>query len=106
MQMLKVILKIQGCTTIPGRRAFVSKRWDRHGIAAGNVRFYEVIAPTWTAVRKLVAGYDTTGRRTMGFSEVRAETVEKWETVEVVGTTHTIRPLPLGTTAEQFKVAQ
>jgi hypothetical protein len=99
--MIKAVVKIQGCTTRPGRRAFVGKQFTHHGIANGVVRFYEVTAPDWSGVRQAVASYDTSGSRTMGFSGVSADTVEFY-LVQVGGSltaTH-IRPLPLGTTSE------
>lgn len=104
--MIKAVLKMQGCNTKAGRRAFVQKAWGSHGIARGNVRFYEVTAPSWTAVRNAVASYDTSGKRTMGFSEVNAETVEFY--IVSVGGNETgsrIRPLPVGTTKETAKKA-
>jgi hypothetical protein len=94
--MITAILKLQGCTTKPGRRAFVGKDWPRHGIAAGNIRHYRVIAPTWAAIRRTVAGYDSTGAKTMGFTGIGPLTVESFSEDGRTGTASEIRPLPVG----------
>lgn len=99
-KMIKAVVKMQGCTTKPGRRAFVVKNNYRHGIANGVVRFYEVTGPTWAAIRNAIANYDTTGGKTMGFSGANADTVEFYITSLEECTGTSIRPLPLGTTAQ------
>ena len=76
--MITAIVKLQGCTTRAGRRAFVRKDDACHGIAHGRVRRYRVTGDTWTAIRRAVAGYDTTGKRTMGYSNVGPATVESF----------------------------
>ncbi len=93
--MIQAIVRLQSCTTKPGRRAFVCKQWPRHGIAAGPIRYYEVTAPTWAAIRRAVADYDTVGR-TMGFSGVRPDTVESWKETGAERTYSTVKPLPVG----------
>jgi hypothetical protein len=98
--MIRAIVRLQACTTKPGRRAFVGKGWPCHGIAAGTIRFYEVTAPSWAQARKAIGDYDTTGKRTMAFSSVGPETVEQWETVDIAGSGCRIRPMPLGTTEQ------
>lgn len=93
--MIRALLKLQACTTRPGRRAFVGKGRLAHGIAAGQVTLYEVTAATWPAVRRAVASADTSGRRTMGFSAVGPSTVEFWEVVEWRGSLTETRLRPV-----------
>lgn len=76
--MITAIVKIQSCTTKPGRAAFVRRQDPAHGIAKGRIKYYEVTAPTWPKIRAQVAAIDSTGRRTMGFSAVGESSVESW----------------------------
>jgi hypothetical protein len=91
--MIIAIVKMQGCTTRPGRRAFVAKDQPAHGTAKGPIREYKVTGRNWPAIRQAVAGYDTTERRTINFSGVGPDTVLRWhETPEKVTET-TVRPV-------------
>jgi len=80
--MIEAIVKLQGCTTRPGRRAFVSKQHSRHGIAAGTVRYYRVIGSGWPSIRRAVASCDSATGRTMGFTAIHPDTVECWRQIE------------------------
>lgn len=94
--MIKVIVRLQSCTTRPGRRAFVAHGREAHGIARGPVRHYVVEAPSWPAVRSAVGSVDSTGKRTMGFSQVNSETVESFTIFEARADRRTgsvVRPL-------------
>lgn len=96
-KMIQAIVKIQGCTTKPGRRAFVSRNYPQHGIARGPVRHYIVTASSWAAVRRAVAGYDTSGGRTMGFTNVNPDTVESFTMIPAGSHTYTsssVVPMP------------
>lgn len=73
--MIQAIVKLQGCTTKPGRKAFVSGGRKEHGIAKGPIRFYEVTGKNWAAIKRAVADWDTTGAKTMGWTEVNSKSV-------------------------------
>lgn len=106
--MIKAVVKLQRCTTKAGRFTFVSKRLTTHGIAAGYISFYEVRGKNWTAIRNAIAGYDTTGARTMGFSNARPETVVRWEIIELAPgkspTETSVRPLNAAETLKAMGV--
>ena len=79
--------------TRPGRRAFVAKGRSAHGIAKGNVRHYEVTGASWAAIRRAIAGCDTTGGKTMGFTAAGPTTVESFTEYPGTSTETCVRPV-------------
>lgn len=80
--MISAIIRLQQCTTRAGRYAFVARSQPQHGIAAGTIRHYRVTGPTWAAIRRAVALYDTATNHTMGYSKVGPTTVESYRVNE------------------------
>jgi len=106
--MIIAVVKIQNCTTRKGRRAFVGKDWPRHGIAAGAIRYYKITGKNWGALRSVVAMLDSTGARTMGFSNVHPKTVvcyiERTDPIsKTAGGAASAIPYPPGTSDRDFQ---
>jgi hypothetical protein len=103
--MIQAIIKLQACTTKRGRYAFVSKGYNSHGIAKGRVRRYAVTGPSWAAIRRAVAAYDTATGRTMEYTAINAQTVLEWREVPIP-VDFSVQESETGTGGEEVRIPE
>jgi hypothetical protein len=68
--MITAYLRLQSCVT-NDRKAFISRNWDTHGTAKGEIHYYEVSGKNWAAILR-----ELRIQRVIGTTSVRAGTVQ------------------------------